>query len=110
MVLYIQYREYQGSNIPKDYTLYFTHPDNFDHCLVIKDGSTNFRYNTYNEKGDVQRYSLPDLQSLLEEELFQLMCVWEHPITIDQMIVLQKHLKYCVNSNKKDHDDKIEVP
>lgn len=105
MELYIQYRRH---HTPLEFTLFFAHPEHFDHALTYNP-THGYLYNTYDFSGVIENYVLPDYQSAPEEELFQLMCVWDHKITLDQMIVLQNHLKYCINSNKENHDDRIEL-
>ena len=90
-------------------TLYFTYPENTDHALRY-DTSGIYKFSTYDMSGVIDQYDLPDLQSLSEEELFQLMCVWEHTLTIDQLIVLQEYVKDCVDNGDREHDITIEVP
>lgn len=89
-------------------TLYFSYPENTDHALLY-DTSGIYKFSTYDNPGVIDQYDIPDLQSLSEEELFQLMCVWEHTITVEQMLVLQEYLKDCVENGDREHDITIEV-
>ena len=107
MELYIQYRRYSGEEHAS--TMYFTYPPDVDHALTY-DRERGYLHSTYTSQGVMEQHDIVDFQNISEEELFQLMCVWDSAITIDQMIALQKHLKYCIRTNKDNHDDRIEVP
>lgn len=106
MKLLVQFRIHTAKRSAS--TLYFTYPTYTDHALRYNTSGI-YKFSTYDISGIIGQYDIPDLQSLSEEELFQLMCVWDHTLTIDQMIVLQKYVKDCVENGDREHDITIEV-
>lgn len=107
MKVLVQYRIH--TVLQPSRTLYFSYPEDTDHALRYYT-TGKYKLDTYSFSGVIEQYDVPDLQSLSEEELFQLMCVWEHTLTIDQLIVLQNYVKDCVENGDREHDIRIEVP
>lgn len=105
MKILIRYRNW--GNIDGEHCIYFTHPHNVEHSMTLKDDA--FHYSMFDELDDIYEYRVPDFTVLQEEEIFQLLTVWEHRISLDFMMKLQEVLKDHKQRNVQDYEAQVQL-
>lgn len=91
-----------------EYVVYFGLPGNVDHALFARSDKELYKYSMLDEFSTIDvRYGLQDLTTCTEEELFQLSCVWDYPVSMEFMMQVQDYLKKCISSGVNYSDKRI---